>query len=276
MIRQCAALAVAVLGSVSGLTAQTPAPDPWQTLPPLQTTCYGDNEFMTKLHDLHLEFGAQMQKQNEMNIAVETEFQKLGMQEVMRRMTELMRKDPQKAMAMMQAQQAAGASMTNAVLSVDEVMAERNAEFTRDSAAFFGGFEAAAKPLRARRDEIMRTSTRVVGGGGDTWEFSTKAAETEYNALIDKENAEYEARCVSYFGANGKVQSWLASYKKTVLDPVAAGTEALDATTAVQYAVLESPGRGYRSTAQLTAVREYLLVAQRAYGTRLHKIKNVH
>lgn len=272
MTRPAAMLAIAVFGSARALAAQTDAPDPWKRIPALQTTCYVDHDFTGKLRNVYEDVGADLSRQTEINDALEKKLQDLGQQEITQRMIALMQRDPQKAMKMMQAQQAAATQVATGITSGDEAKKERDAEFAQLSAAFNAEMDAGAKPFRARRDEIMRTSRRVLGP--ENWEFTTKAAETEFNEMVNKENADYEARCSAYFGASGKMHKWLASYRETVLDPVAKSTEANDDIKAMQMAVLDSPGAGFRSTAQMTAVREFLLLAEKAYALRRVKTKD--
>jgi hypothetical protein len=273
MTRPAAILAVAVFGSARALTAQTDAPDPWKKIPSLQTTCYVDHDFTGKLHSAYEDIGADLSRQREINEALSKKLQDLGPQEITQRMIAYMQRDPQKAMKMMEAQQAAATQVTSGITSGDDAKKERDAEFAQLSAAFNAEMDAGAKPFRARRDEIMKTSRRPESfdGGGL---FTTKAAENEFNDQVSKESADYEARCAAYFGANGKIHKWLARYRETVLDPVAKSTEAHDEIGATQLAILDSPGIGFRSTAQMKAAREFLLVAEKAYALRRVKMKD--
>jgi hypothetical protein len=265
MTRPAAILAIAVFGSARALTAQTGAPDPWTKVPSLQTTCYVDHDFTGKLHSAYEEIGADLSRQTAINDALEKQFQELGQQEITQRMIAYMQRDPQKAMKMMEAQQAAATQVATGITSGDEAKKERDAEFAQLSAAFNTEMDAGAKPFRERRGKLKNE--------GDTWEFTSKATENEYNDLINKENADYVARCAAYFGAHGKMHKWLASYRETVLDPIAKSTEANDGIKAMQMAVLESPGVAYRSTAQMKAAREFLLVAEKAFALRRDKLK---
>jgi hypothetical protein len=54
----------------------------------------------------------------------------------------------------------------------------------------------------------------------------------------------------------------------------AKSTEAHDEIGATQLAILDSPGIGFRSTAQMTAAREFLLVAEKAYALRRARMKD--
>lgn len=72
------------------------------------------------------------------------------------------------------------------------------------------------------------------------------------------------------------MHTWLASYRERVIDPVARATEANDETRATLMMIMESPGAGYRSTAQLEAVREYVRIARKPFDLRRNKVPNIH
>jgi hypothetical protein len=274
MIKQAVAGLILVLGSATTLVAQANDQDPWKRLPSVPATCYADGDFTAKLGDLYVALGAEKQKQEEINTELDQKLQALGQGVIMQRMMEYMRKDPQKAMKMMQAQQAAATEIRGGIMSADEAMKEREAEFEQLSAAFKTEMDAMSKPYQLRRDQVVKTGTRSVMEGA-SWVFTSKAAETEYNDVVNKENADYEARCATYFGADGKVRKWLATYRETVIDPVAKSSEMNDEIKALQMVILESPGAGFRSTAPMTAVRDYINVLRKAYELPRHKVANV-
>jgi hypothetical protein len=277
MRSQVFVFAIAAMSSASALAAQTPAPDPWKKVPATPTTYLADMDFSRKLEDVSTEVGDAHRKQTEINIDIEAKYGKLDMMEISQRMQAFMAKDPQKAMKMMQAQANAASVMTSDIRSGDEAKTERNAEFEKLSAAFRADMEAAAKPFRAKREEIKKTGTVPVNEHGSvSWAFKTKAAETAYNEQVDKENAEISARSVAWFGPGGKFTAWLASYRATVLDPNARAEEANDEIKTAQFAIMETPSAAFRSTAQLKAVREYLEVMGKVYDLRIDKEPYVH
>jgi len=267
--------AIVAMSSASALAAQTPAPDPWKKVPAPPTSYFRDQEFSRKLGDLYTEVGDERRKQTEINIDIEAKYGQLDMMEITRRLQAFMAKDPQKAMKMMQAQAAAASAIKSDVQAGDEAKTERNAEFEKLSAAFKAEMEAAARPFQAKREEIKKTGTKLVMEGA-SWVFTTKAAETAYNEQVDKENAEISARSAAWFGPSGKFTAWLASYRATVLDPNARAVEANDEIRTAQMAIMETPGAAFRSTAQMTAVGEYLEVMRKVYDLRIDKEPNVH
>lgn len=263
---------VALVCGTSALPAQATATDPWTKVPAAPTTYFGDLDFSRKLLDLAAELQDLRRQQEEINTRISVEYQKLGPMEIVNRMNAFMMKDPQKAAKMMEAQQATATQLNPA--AIDAAKRERNAEFEQLHAAFKADMEAAAKPYQAAREEIKKTGTVLVLGGAD-WGFKTKAAETAYNEQIDKENADISARSAAWFGPSGKFTAWLASYRSTVIDPMAKGEEGIDGLKVAQFAMMETPAGAFRSTAQIKAAREYLQEMGRVFGLRLDKVPNV-
>ena len=263
---------VALVCGTPALPAQATATDPWTKVPAAPTTYFGDLDFSRRLLDLAAELQDLRRQQEEINTRISVEYQKLGPMEIVNRMNAFMMKDPQKAAKMMEAQQTTATQLNPA--AIDAAKRERNAEFEQLHAAFKADMEAAAKPYQAAREEIRKTGTVLVLAGAD-WAFKTKAAETAYNEQIDKENADISARCAAWFGPSGKFTAWLASYRSTVIDPMAKGEEGIDGLKVAQFAMMETPAGAFRSTAQIKAAREYLQEMGRVFGLRLDKVPNV-
>lgn len=263
---------VALVCGTPALPAQATATDPWTKVPAAPTTYFGDLDFSRRLLDLAAELQDLRRQQEEINTRISVEYQKLGPMEIVNRMNAFMMKDPQKAAKMMEAQQTTATQLNPA--AIDAAKRERNAEFEQLHAAFKAEMEAAAKPYQAAREEIRKTGTVLVLAGAD-WAFKTKAAETAYNEQIDKENADISARCAAWFGPSGKFTAWLASYRSTVIDPMAKGEEGIDGLKVAQFAMMETPAGAFRSTAQIKAAREYLQEMGRVFGLRLDKVPNV-
>ena len=263
---------VALVCGTPALPAQATATDPWTKVPAAPTTYFGDLDFSRRLLDLAAELQDLRRQQEEINTRISVEYQKLGPMEIVNRMNAFMMKDPQKAAKMMEAQQTTATQLNHA--AIDAAKRERNAEFEQLHAAFKAEMEAAAKPYQAAREEIRKTGTVLVLAGAD-WAFKTKAAETAYNEQIDKENADISARSAAWFGPGGKFTAWLASYRSTVIDPMAKGEEGIDGLKVAQFAMMETPAGAFRSTAQIKAAREYLQEMGRVFGLRLDKVPNV-
>ena len=263
---------VALVCGTTALPAQATATDPWTKVPAAPTTYFRDLDFSRRLGDLAVELQDLRRRQEEINTAITVEYQKLGPMEIVNRMNAFMMKDPQKAMKMMEAQQSTATQLKPG--AIDAAKRERNAEFEQLRAAFQAEMEAAAKPYQAQREEIRKTGTVSVMAGAD-WAFKTKAAETAYNEQIDKENADISARSAAWFGPSGKFTAWLANYRATVIDPMARGEEGIDGLKVAQFAMMETPGGAFRSTAQMKAVRDYLEEMRKVWDLRIVKEPNV-
>lgn len=263
---------VALVCGTTALPAQATATDPWTKVPAAPTTYFRDLDFSQRLHSLAIELQDQRRQQEEINTRITVEYQKLGPMEIVTRMNAFMMKDPQKATKMMEAQQATATQFDP--VSIDAAKRERNAEFEQLRAAFQAEMEAAAKPYQAAREEIKKTGTVSVLAGAD-WAFKTKAAENAYNEQIDKENADISARSAAWFGPGGKFTAWLASYRSTVIDPMARGEEGIDGLKVSQFAMMETPAGAFRSTAQIKAAQDYLNEMRRVYDLRIAKEPNV-
>jgi hypothetical protein len=268
MIRRYGVLALALLGSARTLGAQTNADDPWNKMPPLPTTCYADHEFSIKLANLYAELGEQKSQQEAINTELGQKAQQLDPMEMVRRLNEFMARDPQKAMKFMQAQAAAAGEVSSGVTSSAEAKEAREAELVQLSAEFKAANAEGAKPFLARQDELVRTSTRPILEGAAR-EFTSKAAQDAFDEQVRLQNADYEARCAAWYGADGKLRRWLASYRSTVIDPMATTQEEIDGNIELQMAIMGTSGDGFRSTAQIEAVREYARVARILYDLRL-------
>jgi hypothetical protein len=268
MIRRYGVLALALVGRARTLGAQTNADDPWNKMPPLPTTCYADHEFSIKLANLYAELGEQKSQQEAINTELGQKAQQLDPMEMVRRLNEFMARDPQKAMKFMQAQAAAAGEVSSGVTSSAEAKEAREAELVQLSAEFKAANAEGAKPFLARQDELVRTSTRPILEGAAR-EFTSKAAQDAFDEQVRLQNADYEARCAAWYGADGKLRRWLASYRSTVIDPMATTQEEIDGNIELQMAIMGTSGDGFRSTAQIEAVREYARVARILYDLRL-------
>ena len=204
-------IAFVLLSVAAGLAAQTPPQDPWMRVPPLPTTCYYDTAFDAIVHRAVEQNNNDYTKQKEINIDVKTKFEQMDMQERMRRMQEFMMKNPQAAAKAMEAQHTAATGMVSDATGADESKQRLDSEFDRTHAAWTAEFDRAAEPWRARRKQLFDTKTEL---SGPIHVWTSAEGEAEHNSLIQKENGEYERRCSTYYGPNGTVPTWLATYRR--------------------------------------------------------------
>jgi hypothetical protein len=271
MIKQVA-FVISLVSMAGAASAQTTLPDPWTRVPALPTTCYRDLAFETATGELLTQNSDAHTKQRELNIDVQAEFGKMDMQERMQRTQAFMMKDPQAAMKMMQEQQATATAMRSDITGSAEAKERLEKEFERTQAAWTEEFDKAAEPWRARRKVLAETKVRL---NGMLHEWTTREAEAEYTGLIDKENAEYETRCASYYGPNGTVQTWMATYRREVIEPMADATAAQDRFIEQQMKMMDFRPGAFRTDAPYSAVRDYLTKMREVYAMRRHKLTKV-
>ena len=247
---KCAAgLGIVTFGISAALPAQTAAPDPWKRVPPVPTSCYADAEFATQVNATIQETSADIDRQKDLNATVKERFDAMDIMEKAQRMQAFMMKNPQEAMKLMQADPAAVASATAAV----QATARLDKELADHKSAFEAAVDKAVKPVLARQEVLIQTTAKFVGEG-----VLAAADHAQHVALVQQENAEYEKACAPYFGPKGAFNAWLENYRTDVIDKMIAVTEANDAMVVGQMAIMDTPTGGYRSTAKLEGVHNYL------------------
>ncbi len=187
------------------------------------------------------------------------------------RMQAFMMKNPQEAMKIMQAQQAAGATTVANIESADAAMKRMAAQLVADKASYKTAVDNAVKPIRVRVKQLIDTKTVLIGHAAVP-EFTAAADHAQYVALMNEDNAEHQRACVPYFGANGKFVKWLNTYRTEVSEKFAGNEESEDAAIALQLAIMETSAGGYRSTGKLQAVRDYIMVVRGVYSVRQYKV----
>jgi hypothetical protein len=128
------------------------------------------------------------------------------------------------------------------------------------------------KPLQAQQEEIIKTRTKAISEGEIG--FKTPADAAQYAALVQQENAEYEKICASFFGPKGRFTTWLAGYKDNITKNMIPAGESNDRAIVTQLAIMDTPTGGYRSTAGLEGVRDYLGKLRELYSLRHRKKGN--
>ena len=174
---------------------------------------------------------------------------------------------------MMQAQQADAASMTSGITSAAADEGALRKELETHTANFNSAADAVAKPFQAKRDELIKTNAKSTMEGA-SFAFVTQADVDSYRALFAQENAAYEKVCEPFFGPNGTFTASLSAYKTKVIQRNIEGGVTLDATIATQMAIMDTPTGGYRSTAPLKGVRDYLHEVIQVYALRRHKARD--
>jgi hypothetical protein len=245
--------------------------DPWSRVPAAPASCFSDDDYTETLDKARLAVVADIEKQEEVNRKAREQFEKMDGMEKSRRMQAFMMKNPQEAMKVMQANQAAGTDIRSSVLDAAEEAKRLDPEFDRLTKDFADAVETAIRPIQAKIKHFIDTRTNPAEGG---YTRTTPADRAALNALIDEQNASYEKVCARYLGANGSLVAWLKEYKEKVTIPTRAATETNDAAIVMQMKMMDAEGSGYRSTGTLEAVRDHLRSMERVY--RLRKPRTMH
>jgi hypothetical protein len=255
--------------AAQGVAQAAATTDPWKRVP-APTSCFVDDGYDAKLHKADEAIAADMAKQTELNATLQKQFDAMDMREKMSRMQAYMMKDPQAAMKMMQAQQADAASMTSGVTSAAADEGPLRKELETLKANFNSAADAVAKPFEAKRNEFVKAKAKSTMEGA-SFAFSSHADVDSYLALFAQENAAYEKMCQPFFGPNGTFPTWLNAYKTKVIEKMIDAGVKQDATIANQMVIMDTPTGGYRSTAPLKGVRDYMHEVVKVYGFRKPK-----
>jgi hypothetical protein len=273
-IRFTAAAFFTVLGVVTGVAAQAAPADVWKMVPAAPTTCYPDDGFNDKLNAAAATIQAEIERQTNVNAAAREKFANMDMTEKAQRMQAFMMKNPQQAMKMLQAEQAAGAAASSSVPELNESAQRLDAELTREQASFRAAAEQAVKPLQAAQEQLIDAKT-VLAGEAQISMFTAAADHAQYVQLLAEEDAAYEKACAPYFGADGTFHKWLNTYRTDVLEKLIGHGESVDAVLLAQMAAMDVPGGGYRSTVALEQSLNYLTRLRNVFDVRRSKARAV-
>ncbi len=269
-IATAALIAIAPLVAANPAFGQAAQGDDWKFVPPLVTTCFSDDGFSETLNAAQDAIQAEIAKQEEINAAAKEKFDNMDPMEMAQRMQEFLMKDPQAAMKMLQAEQAAGAAAASAVTEGNEDVQRLDAELESLKASYGAALEEAVQPVHARQDELIEAKTVPVGEVQEPM-FVNAADHEQYVQLIAEENAAIEKACAPFFGANGTFPQWLESWRTDVVEKMIIAGEDTDILV-MQMAAMDLPGGGYRSTTPLQQVGNYVRKIGDVYGVRPMKV----
>jgi len=266
--RHALVLGVVLLGCAGAVSAQAAA-DPWARVPAMPTSYFSDDGFLDRVNQAYDAVVSDIDKQTKINAAVKKSFDEMDMTQKMQRMQAYMTRNPQEAMQMMQAMQASANTTTEGVTTTSTNSIRLQQELAGHKTNFGAALDKTLKPLQARQEEMIKTRSKPAGEAG--WEFKTAADAAQYAALVQQENTEYEKICAGFFGPKGTFRTWLAGYHDNIAKNMIPAGEANDRAIVTQLAIMETPTGGYRSTAGLEGVRDYLGKVRELYSLRRHK-----
>jgi hypothetical protein len=246
--------------------AQSTGADPWSKVPALPKGCYTNDSFSDKLSAAGAALDADRARQEMLNAEIKQRFETIDIAEKARLMQAYMMKDPQAAAKMLQGLQAAGTAVNSDITASNTNSAKLEQERTTHTSNFRAVIDKTVKPLQLQQADMIKTKTRYLGA--DSYEWLTAADKTQYVALVKQENAEYEKVCASFFGPMGLFPRWLSSYKSDVVTKLIAAEETNDNALVGQMAIMDTPAGGYRSTAALRRVSQYLDTVGAVYSLR--------
>jgi hypothetical protein len=263
------ATALASQGS-PGRSGQATPSDHWRLAPPLATSCFAEDGFSEKIDAARTAMATEVEKQDEINKAARERFDNMDGDERGQRLVAFMTKNPEGAMKMMQAQQAAGAAGQKALEESTESATRLEAELKQLQDAFRASAEQARKPVVARRDALIKAKT-VPMGEAAVPAFTAAADHAQYVQLIAEENTAYERACAAYFGPNGSFHKWASSYRTEVLDKMA--DVGGDAVMAMQIQAMGLPGGNYRSITPMQQANDFLRRVREIWSIRANTTK---
>jgi hypothetical protein len=268
--RPALVLGLLLVGSAGHSAAQTATPDPWTRVPATPSTYFTDDGFVDRVSQAYDVLVSDIEKQSKINNELKKTYGQMDITQKMQRLQAFMTKNPQEAAKVMQAMQTAGTDINTGATSGNTANVRLTQELPSVKANFSAALEKALKPIQMRQEEMLKTRTEAINEGSDH-RFKTAADLAQYTVLIQQENSEYEKVCASFFGPKGAFTNWLASYKEEVVKKMIAAGETNDSALVSQMAIMDSPTGGYRSTAGLEGVRDYLNKVKDVYSSRRRK-----
>jgi hypothetical protein len=265
--RYAAAASLAVLASSAPVAGQSASADPWSRVSPLPTGCYFDAADNARFDKVDAALVADLERQKTINEEVRKQFDALDGRAKMQRIQAFMMKDPQKAMAMMQAMQAGAARITSGVQTASTEGPKLEAEVEALHAKFRSETTALLEPFDEKAAAFAKAHTKVTEGGDY---FPNKADEAQWKLMLQERNAAYDKVCANWWNASGPVHAWAGRYK-TSLANEAKSYEAQDDAIVMQVQMMDSPSGGYRSLYQLEYTRRYAAKVRSVFYSRPDK-----
>lgn len=244
---------LAALGWTGAVRAQSEPADPWTRVPALPTGCYYDAGNLDLFNKANAALQAEDTRQRKINDDLQQQFNQMDPTAKAQKMQAFMMKDPQKAMAVMQAMQASAGTATSQVNSSMAEDQKLDQELEALHAKFKGEVGALLKPINDKADAFAKAHTQP-GEAGPY--FPNKADEAQYSRILAERNSAYDKVCAGYWGPSGLVQAWLGRYK-TLRVNEAKAYATNDDTVLLQMQIMESPSGGYRSVYALEAAQKY-------------------
>jgi hypothetical protein len=235
------------------------APDAWSKVPSLPTGCYVSRDSFAKDTDAAIEaVSAERTRQEDINRSIEDALKNLEPMEKQKRMQTFLMSNPQEAVKMMQANQAAGTEVQGTAMERNEKAMKLDEELNTLESQYDAELNKAIAPIDARIKALNIND----GEGGNP-----PGLVDQWKALIAKRNAEYERVCGTWWTASSPVHGWLKRYKEHLQENVAVQAKVEDAVL-TQYKMMGIPAGTYRSTEAMNAAETYMKRARGVFDRR--------
>lgn len=235
------------------LSAPAAAQGPWARLPALPTACYTKSDaFDGDGEKLRLDLDAAIGRQEEVNKSLVAKYASLDMMTQQSRLQAFMMKNPEAAGKYLEDQSNMAARM-----HAPEIAEKRNASDEKLK-TIQAQYVAEAAPLTPLFTRYRDATEPAAGDAGH-------ARIPEYAAAYD---AAYERFCGKWWSATSPFVPWLGELKRLLVDAVIPEEDDMARVQKLQLDVMGIPAAGYKSTAELKAVREYLAAARKIYAQR--------
>ena len=259
---------VAIVSAMSPVQSTRPE---WKLVPTLPAGAwYRDDGFEGKAQEAEQAAIAAKDLQDALNTKIREQFDKMDMMEKAQRMQAWMMKNPQAASKMLEASSDAG----DAAATAEEMKAtsERLTQgLERHKKAFDTAVEAALKPVLAKEQAYIKAKAIVVGEAQE-YVFTNDADHAGYVAIVNEQNAAYEKASAAFYGANGVMHKWLQE-RAEMTEKSLAAEERGNAMQVQQFAIMDTPSGGFRTSGGYDVVREYLRNLSQVASQRRWKAK---
>ena len=255
----------------NAVAAMQSARPEWKLVPTLSAGAwYRDDGFEGKAQEAEQAAIAAKDAQDELNSRIREKFDAMDMTEKAQRMQAWMMKNPQAASKMLEASSDAGGAA-----SIAEEMKATGERLTRqlesNKKAFDAAVDAALKPVLAKEEAYVKAKGIVVGEAQE-YVFTNDADYAGYVAIVNERNAAYEKASAAFYGANGVMHKWLQE-RAEMTEKSLAAEERGNAAAVQQFAIMDTPSGGYRTTGGYDVVREYLRNLSEVASQRRWKAK---
>ena len=232
--------------------AAAPIDDPWALVPKLPSSCYGDRDDFAARSNASLNtIAAEEARQDELNSAISQQFKDLDPMEMQQRTMDFLMEHPEDAETLMRELMQTGQE-------TNEAAPEMNAQSQQ--------LEDELAELFARYDADYKKSIGLLESryyGDQDGELSERAA----FLMVEKMNEAYEGLCTTWW-KNGPFHAWLAKEKAFLIENAAVWEKNDKAGVEQNALMLGISADGYRSTAALSATRNFLRKADEIFSKR--------